>query len=352
MEKSLQGYDGLTLHVSFLTEVLGLPDKAASWKLLESNKHGGNSFDTFSLYFTYNNEKFYTRHVVCTSDDDYKFEALSSQWLDLVQDETAKGYVEYFPALNLSKAIDSSNLKWEALLEKIEDLKDNYNTKELPLAAGGFQTLLMSGAMDSLFDGYLTLEKRLEKLEELKKALKSKAKLGEGKGEEIGLVKVTNELTRNIWMAQVNPMYQFSMASFYSSALKAMRFTKVRETGITHESDDTDLIASFADLFDDKIVDFYGNYNCQRLLGIVVIYEGQVMKTCANGKQKRDVKLFDGTTRFSATVWPMRNSNDKFDQGIMMRLKEKDRPLLVIGKPSKKNGYSNFTISHLLDFEL
>jgi hypothetical protein len=348
MEKSLQGYDGLTLHVSFLTEVLGLPEKADILELMESMEVKGNRFEEYRLLFTHNGLKFYTSYSVCVSDDEYKFESSSEQWKDSVEN----GYVEYFPILSEAKRIDKSNLKWRAFLEKIEDLKDNYNTKELPLAAGGFQTLLMSGAMDSLFDEYLTLDKRYEKLEELKKALKSKAKLSEGKGEEIGLAKVTNELTRNIWMAQVNPMYQFSMASFYSSALKAMRFVKVRDSGITHESDDTDLVASFADLFDDKIVDFYGNYNCERLLGFIAIYEGQTMKTCSNGKQKRDVKLFDGTTRFNATVWPMRNSNDKFDQGIMMRLKEKDRPLLVIGRPSKKNGYSNFTISSLLDFEL
>jgi hypothetical protein len=238
-------------------------------------------------------------------------------------------------------------MNFEGLLEKVKTFKDDYNTKELSLDMRGMATLLMAGAMDSLFDKPLSTQMRIEAVGQLKKAMGSKSELASSKKDEMGIADIDNELTRNVWLSKSNPLHKFSLSSFYSSALNSMGFQKCADSGISFTSDQTDIMESFSSMFTDKLFDRYSNQNCRRECAIVAVFKDKSIMTCKNGSKKMNLTFFDGTTEMSLTSWSNRRTGE-FEKGLLMRTQEKGVPLLVIGRPGKYMGRSQFTIQAVL----
>lgn len=238
-------------------------------------------------------------------------------------------------------------MNFQDLLDKIRTFKEEYNSKELSLDMRGMATLLMSGAMDELFDKPLTTQMRLEAIEQLKKAMGSKSELASSKKDEMGIADIDNELTRNVWLSKSNPLHKFSLSNFYSSALGSMGFQRSSDFGISFTSAETDIMESFSSMFSDKLYERYSNTNCRRECAIVAVYKDKSTMVCKNGSKKMNLVFFDGTSEMGLTSWSNRKTGE-FEKCLLMRTKEKNVPLLVIGRPSKFMGRNQFTIQSVL----
>ena len=69
--------------------------------------------------------------------------------------------------------------------------------------------------------------------------------------------------------------------------------------------------------------------------------------TCKNGSKKMNLIFFDGTSEMGLTAWSNKKTGE-FEKGLLMRTKEKNVPLVVIGKPGKYIGRNQFTIQGTL----
>lgn len=238
-------------------------------------------------------------------------------------------------------------LTFEQFLEKLKDFKNNYTKSECKVDVKSIATLLMGGAMDSVFPSPPTLAQRHEYIKEVIKAAKSTSTLSAKKEGEISILDIDNELTRNVWLSKINPLHRFSLSSFYKSALKSMGFTEHNSPQVLFRHNEMDVIANFDMLFTDRVFDFYSNYNCRRTCAVVGIYKGKSEMTCKNGTKKMTVIINDGQSDMGVTVWSKRGSSE-YDINITMKIKTKGSPVIIVGKPSKYGSKPQFTVSSIL----
>jgi DNA polymerase III alpha subunit len=239
-------------------------------------------------------------------------------------------------------------MKFQDLLTKLKNFKNDYNTKDLSIDVRGLATLLMAGAMDSLFDAPLTVHQRKEAIEELKKAMKSVSTLTSSKSDDISLAHIDNELTRNLWLSKNNPLHRFSLSGFYSSALCSMGFQPCSEKGVSFTSEQADIMNSFTDMFEERLLSLYSNPNYSRDCAIVAIYKNKEVMTCKNGSKRMSLTFFDGVSEMTVTAWSNRRTKE-FDSNLLMRIKEKNVPLLIFGRPGKYMGRNQFTLDLVLE---
>lgn len=245
--------------------------------------------------------------------------------------------------------------KFEELLEKISELKKNYENGQIKINVSGVMTLLMSGAMDSLFDEPLTIKDRLDAIEKFKKAAASKASLPKNKGSAIGMSDINDEFTRNLWMTNVNPLFSFKICDFYKDAIESMNFKPTGAPNLRYRKERTDLggpvdiFGSFNSLFDPRTLNIYSSKNMTRQPAIVAIYKGYTTQNWSGGKFRK-LTIDDGSSEITAVIWPDRKTGG-YDKKLENAMNTYHGfPCLFIGKIGMNKGFKSFTVYDILPF--
>lgn len=249
--------------------------------------------------------------------------------------------------------------KFDQLLLKIEDMKKNYEAKQMKINVGGVMTLIMAGAMDSLFDKELTLQERFAAIEAFKKAMGSQAKIPSARaGGGMGMDEIHDDFSRNLWLTNTNPLFSFKVCDYYKDAVLSMGFKATGTQHLRYRKERTgmgnpvDIFGSFNSLFEPRTLSLYSNRNIDRQPGIVAIYRGYSTQTWGAGNKMRKVIMNDGTSESTGVIWPERGTSDVFDKKLDHALNlYRDKACLFVGKLQvSSRGFKSFCITDIIPF--
>lgn len=237
---------------------------------------------------------------------------------------------------------------FDEFLERLVQLRTKYATGQIKLNANGLYTVIMAGAMDSLFPTVPTIQERFEAIEKVRAVLKSKTYPTEGKRGELGIADIKTDLDRSIWLAQRNPFFCFRFSDEYSHALKVLGFAATGKPNLVFRDFTTDVFSNWGGLTSKKAVEYYTNKNVNRQVAIVAQYQGFETKTYSRG-QFLKLKMFDGSRLFEGAVWPEYGTTS-FPAKITSFIKSSRRKVALFkGKLTSSKGFVNLTITSVVE---
>lgn len=246
---------------------------------------------------------------------------------------------------------------FEDLLEKVKDLKKNYEPGQIKINVPATMALIMSGAMDSLFGKALSVQERLDAIKKFKDAANSEAALPSSRTDSIGMNEIDSEFTRNLWVSAINPLHMFKICDHYRQALESMGFVDTKRPNMRYRKLNPgvggaiDVFGSWKSLNDPRAIRIYSSKNNRNQPAIVAIYKGYETKTFGAGRKYRKLKFHDGSSLEEGLMWPERNSSS-FDRILEMKLESaKGKPCLVIGRMTfSAKGYRSFMVTDVIPF--
>jgi co-chaperonin GroES (HSP10) len=219
-------------------------------------------------------------------------------------------------------------MNWKEFINKLSEAKKL--SKNSGISATAIYTLIFSGAFDSMCDKEPTLDDYKVMCDEVKFALKSKAKLpAPRKNEIIGIDGIKGPADLALWRQQNNPISVFDMISSYSSALKARKYETndhehypmaIRRNPNDKNSSKTYLTVKWSKVFEDKVMfeRFAGREDINAdgkkirlqprdfLAVIGIVIESEIKKYGNdNEKERLVVKLYTGEEKTDELIkWP------------------------------------------------
>ena len=251
-------------------------------------------------------------------------------------------------------------MQFKELLSRIELIKSgNYNVK-IPTPA--FANLIMSGAMDEMFDHPLTLKERLKAIEDLKTAAGSEATLSNAKQPQLDINKIKNEFSRMRWLKNTNPLFSFNMYEYYSQAVLSMEnYKPFNRNGIvyikTEEQANTWIFKNWTCATKPEIVNIIQNNNkdyhqtTKIGIGFVCVLDKYAIKKNEQWGDICEVTFNDGQDTFNAVIWADRDTK-KTPPKLLAAIKSlPGKPCIALGKLSVKNdriGMNLYKVQELL----
>lgn len=243
---------------------------------------------------------------------------------------------------------------YDEFINVVKSIKNDYQgTKgeSIKLNAAGLFTMVMGGVFDSTVkEQPVSLSTRFKMMDMLRSALKTKASTSKSRDSSIlPIDEIDSELTRLMWLSQVNPAFVFRISDQYTEAMKVMGYVDTGAPNMKYRNQCEDIFTNFRALFSERALTYYGNRNVDRVPGIIAIYRGYQTISYGEGKKMMRVALYDGSTEESGVVWSKYNTNDEFDPGVVNALKSyRNKVCIVLGKVSRSSrGYPSFAIRNM-----
>lgn len=240
---------------------------------------------------------------------------------------------------------------YDEFIGVLKSIKSEYQGTKgeaIKLNAGGLFTMVMAGVFDSTIkEQPVSLSTRFKMMEMLRSALKTKASTAKSRDASIlPIDEIDSELTRLMWLSQVNPAFVFRISDQYTEAMKIMGYADTGAPNMKYRNQSEDIFTNFRALFSERALVYYSNRNVDRVPGIIAIYRGYQTINYGEGKKMMRVTLYDGSKEETGVVWPKYNTNDEFDPGVLNALRSyRNKVCIVLGKVSRSTrGYPSFAI--------
>jgi hypothetical protein len=200
---------------------------------------------------------------------------------------------------------------WPEFLESIKDFKANYASKQLRLDFGTLSKLLYAGAFASMFGKDLNFEETQIAMEELRKALGSKAELGKAKKTELfGTSEIESDIRLLLWRNQVLPTTKFQLADYFKNAITQLGLRATGNENMPFSNNSIDLWASWNTVMSDPhVFRFYMQKPAPKNCAFVGMIEDVTMFYYKEGtKEALKINLFTGIDNIpSIVVWAERD---------------------------------------------
>lgn len=200
---------------------------------------------------------------------------------------------------------------WPEFLESIKDFKTNYASKQLRLDFGSLSKLLYAGAFASMFGKDLNFEETQIAIEELRKALGSKAELGKAKKTELfGTSEIESDIRLLLWRNQVLPTTKFQLADYFKNAITQLGLRETGNENMPFSNNSVDLWSSWNMVLSEApVYRFYMQKPAPKNIAFVGMIEEVTPFYYKEGtKEALRFKLFTGIDCIpSVVVWAERD---------------------------------------------